>query len=58
MEGISFVTDMLQIKLMLQFDIVTTALINHHQNSTNHLILCQNIANILKYASWDTSQPI
>jgi len=35
---------------MSQFDIVTTAIINH-LNNMNHLILCQNIAIILKYAS-------
>lgn len=42
---------------MLQFDIVTTALINH-QNNRNHLILCQKVSIILKYANWEASQPI
>jgi hypothetical protein len=31
---------------MIQFDIVTTALINH-QNNWNHLILCQKVSIIL-----------
>jgi hypothetical protein len=35
---------------MLQFDIVITALINH-QNDWNHLILCQKVSIILKYAN-------
>jgi hypothetical protein len=52
MEGISFFNRYAANKAyMLQFDIITTALINHHQNNLNHLILWQNVSIILKYVS-------
>jgi len=41
MEGISFVTDMLRIKLMLQFDIVTTEPSDSMPERCNYFEVCK-----------------